>query len=47
MLVPGNPASCAGQWLQVNDTAQNATAQNVSFTLNCSVCVPGSGQQGC
>ncbi len=46
-LVPSNATSCAGRWLQVDDTAQNATAQNVSFTLNCSVCVAGLGQPGC
>jgi hypothetical protein len=47
-LVIGNPLSCPdGRSLQVQDTTQNTTAQNVSFTLNCSVCVPGSSQQGC
>ena len=40
--------NCTGQVLLVNDTAQNAAAQNVTVTLSCSVCPPGiSGQQGC
>jgi hypothetical protein len=39
--------SCAGSTLLVNDTAQNAAAQNVTVTLSCSVCVPGSTQPGC
>ena len=46
-LVASSGASCAGLALQVNDTTQNTTAQNESFTLNCSVCVPKSGQPGC
>jgi hypothetical protein len=47
-LVAGNAATCAdGTYLEVTDTPQNATAQNVNFTLNCSVCVAGSGQPGC
>ncbi|HEY6475025.1 MAG TPA: hypothetical protein VI456_00500 [Polyangia bacterium] len=47
-LVVGNPTSCpTGVSLVVNDAPQNTTAQNEDFTLSCSVCVPGSGQQGC
>jgi hypothetical protein len=47
-LVAGNPTSCSnGKSLLVNDAPQSTTAQNVTFTLSCSVCVPGSYQQGC
>jgi hypothetical protein len=45
-LVAGT-GTCTGKSIQVNDTAQNAAAQNVTLTLNCSVCVPNSGQLGC
>jgi len=45
-LVTGT-GSCAGEFLHVNDTPQNATAQSESFSLNCSVCVAGAGQSGC
>jgi len=39
--------SCSGVTLLIHDTAQNAAAQNVTVTLSCSVCVPGSSQTGC
>jgi hypothetical protein len=47
-LVSGT-GNCHGQALQVNDTAQSATAQNVTLSLSCSVCAVGAGppQPGC
>jgi hypothetical protein len=46
-LAPISNASCMGRTWAVTDSPQNATAQNVNFTLSCSVCVAGSTQPGC
>jgi hypothetical protein len=47
-LVYANTPTCpTGQLLQVEDIAQNATAQDVNFTLSCSVCVSGLNMPGC
>jgi hypothetical protein len=43
----GGTGTCTGETLLLNDTPQNATAQSVSVTLSCSVCMSGAKLIGC
>jgi hypothetical protein len=40
-------AGCAGQVLEVNESTANLTAPTIERTMECTLCLAGSSQQGC
>jgi hypothetical protein len=46
-LTPSSDGTCAGQLLQVQESAADMSAATITRSIECSLCVPGSIDPGC